>query len=123
MAKPQIKSDHLTNLDKAPPCIVRLHAIDRTGDKPRLLTNLELAKKSGLSRRMIQRLGAKNSWEGVKAEVIGKFLAGCDASLTNFAWYKEFIDEFAESDPPFSHVTDSRSRKTVYKAMSWPMPK
>ena len=117
MAKPKVKSEFVKNLDKVPPCICRWHAYERTEDGVRLLTNTELAKKSGLAKRMVQRLSAKATWEGVKVEVVGAFLKGCDADLFDLAWYLAFLDEFAGNE--FQFVQDTRQRRTVYKAMQW----
>ena len=117
MPKPKKQSDFLNSLNKVPPCIVRWHAIEMREGKAHLLNNNQLAKKSGLSKRMIQRVSAKSSWTGIRAEIVDKFLYGCNASLHDLAWYTKFLDEYA--DKGFPHVTDRRMRETVFKVMGW----
>jgi len=41
----------------------------------------ELCRRSGLPRRTVIRLGSKITWDGVKADVIGRFLKACNIDL------------------------------------------
>jgi hypothetical protein len=55
-------------------------------------------------------------------EVIDMFMTGCDASMFDLKWYDDFINKYADTCPPFSHVTDSRMRKTLFRVMKWGNP-
>jgi hypothetical protein len=107
----------LEQCDKVPPCIVRWNAYEWSQSGARLLSNPELARRCALAERMIQRLGSKKSWAGVKADVMSKFIKGCNADLFDLAWYASFLDKFADDN--FPHVTDKRVRKNVGKIMGW----
>lgn len=121
---PKATKTFLDQIDIVPPCVVRLNAYKWvSGDgkaKARLLSYPELAKQCGLSERMVLRLGAKKSWAGVKADVISKFLAGCNADLIDLSWFDQFITKFA--DAGFPQITDKRVLNNVSKLMGWRIP-
>lgn len=64
----------------------------------RLLTDVEIAKASGLSHKTVQRLSGRKSFRGVRIEVVDSFLAACGidplrsrakvAQLTRMTTYK-----------------------------------
>lgn len=108
--------------DMIPPCLVRAMAMtDRVPGSVRigfrLMTHDEVAVKSGLSCRMIQRLSATTSWKGIKIGAASKYVSGCGIDLVNRDWQADFVKRYADKD--FPHITDSRQKVQLFKLMGW----
>lgn len=119
-AKPKPQT-FLDFCDKLSPCLVRAMAMVAVGRKgrKRLLTHFEIAAKSGLPPRTVQRLASAKSWNNVKIGTASKFLEGCGVDIVKREGLENFITEFADQDMP--HM-DSKQKSYFYRQMGWVAP-
>ena len=70
-------------LKRYPPIACRLMA--RTGGRhPRVLTDDEIAKSSGLDRVMVEHLSWQTAWDTVPVALCKKFMCACNMDPTRF---------------------------------------
>lgn len=99
-------------LNKVPPFIVAAMAkVDR---KP--LSRGELAERSKLSLRMVERLCVKVSWEGVDVEVCGAFADAACVDLFKPFKVRRFLLAALHSDKPLKHLSPA-ARKTFNRCL------
>lgn len=108
------KIDHtfLTSLDNTPPFLVRHFAVT---DYRTLKSISRISRESGISRRQVQRIIAKNTWKNIKAGMISKFMAACG--------YNPFSDLSRDrialmADKNFPHLTKLQ-RSKLFEKMGW----
>lgn len=118
------KQTFLEVCDTIPPCLVRAMAMcerrDKTGE--RLMTNGEIAERGNLSQRMVQRFSASRSWG---FDAANRYLIGCGIPVGTIELVdREWLDEWLirSADENFPQITDSRSRKQLWKLMNWGKP-
>lgn len=70
-----------TPLDKFPPFLCR--AVARNSTRTKALTVEAIATASGLTKRTVQRLSNKTSWDGISVEVAFSFATACGIDLIN----------------------------------------
>jgi len=112
-------------LDKRPPALIRVMAVNAgKGKKPVLKSLKAIQADSGLSLRLIQRLVFLKSWQGVKVGVASKFISGCGVDIlhnhcpsggkvmTTYYFFRNYIAK------GLTHLTD-RQRKRFYEIMEW----
>jgi hypothetical protein len=81
----------------------RCRLVARDGKRPR--SSLEIALKSGLSLRKVERLSVRETWAGVPIETIMAFREGCGITMANENRHIQYlVRTFAESRRPLYHV-------------------
>lgn len=96
-----------TILDKTPPFLVAIMAgIPRRGG----LTHQALAKKSGLSLRMVERLAAKTSWVGVPVDVASCFMVACGVDFMQPSKALRYLAQTIEAQKPLKHLSTIQRR-------------
>jgi len=99
-------------LDEVPPFIVAAMAkVDR---KP--LSRNQLAERSRLSLRMVERLAVKTSWEGVNVDVCGAFADAACVDLFKPFKVRRFLLAAAVSEKPLNHLSPA-ARKTFNRCL------
>ena len=99
-------------IDEVPPFIVAAMAkVDR---KP--LSRSQLAERSGLSLRMVERLAVKTSWEGVNVDVCGAFAEAACVDLFKPFKVRRFLLAAAVSENPLKHLSPA-ARKTFNRCL------
>ncbi|HYE32128.1 MAG TPA: hypothetical protein VEH27_11915 [Methylomirabilota bacterium] len=98
----------IARLDKFPPVLCRLAA--RKNNGRRALTNEEIAKAAGLSKKCVDRLSVKATWSGVDVETASKFAAGCGVDLLHPRRQKDFLrrrkkSHFEDNPKYFARLT------------------
>lgn len=99
-------------LNKVPPFIVA--AMAKVNRKP--LSRSELAERSQLSLRMVERLCVKVSWEGVDVEVCGAFADAACVDLFKPFKVRRFLLAAAVSENPMKHLSPA-ARKTFNRCL------
>lgn len=99
-------------LDEVPPFIVAAMAkVDR---KP--LSRNQLAERSRLSLRMVERLCVKVSWAGVDVDVCGAFADAACVDLFKPFKVRRFLLAAAVSENPLKHLSPA-ARKTFNRCL------
>ena len=99
-------------LDEVPPFIVAAMAkVDR---EP--ISRVQLAERSRLSLRMVERLCVKVSWEGVDVEVCGAFGDAACVDLFKPFKVRRFLLAAAVSEKPLNHLSPA-ARKTFNRCL------
>jgi len=99
-------------LDEVPPFIVAAMAkVDR---KP--LSRMQLAERSRLSLRMVERLCARWDWDGVDTNVCGAFADAACVDLFKPFKVRRFLLAAAVSDKPLKHYSPA-ARKTFNRCL------
>jgi len=81
----------------------RCRLVARTGK--RAWTSAEIAGRSGLSVRKVERLSVRDTWMDVPIETVQAFWIGCGITMANRNRHLHYlIRTFAESRRPLYHV-------------------
>lgn len=120
-AKPKPPESLLDFCDKLPPCLVRAMAMTDRSDETRamryrLMTVEEIARRSGLPYRTVQRVASATSWKWIKLSTASKFIAGCGVDMVNREWLAGFLTKYADNN--FSYMT-RKQRNYFFGLMNW----
>jgi hypothetical protein len=87
----------------------RCRLIARVGK--RAMSSREIADRSGLTVRHIERLSVRETWRGVDIEVIEAFRTGCGITIANEnRMIRYLIRTFAVSRRPLYHIKDIKPK-------------
>ena len=97
-------------LTRFSPRVVRLLARTGNGRASRLLTTHEIAGRSGLSVRVVQRIARSHTWDAIRISEALAYMRGCsfnpDSTRRHAAYLRRSLDPRA-TDRPFA---SARSR-------------
>lgn len=129
---PKTDKTLLEFMDACPPALVRIAATEfrkrfKDGEcRKKLKPFPAIIADSGLSRRAVQRLATKKTWEGVKVGVASAFIKGCGFDLlhnhrpknsiskttTRYYFYRNYIEK------NLPHLSE-RQRERFLELMGW----
>jgi hypothetical protein len=101
--------------DRCPPILCRLLARTGRGEQSRPLTNLEIARRSGMTERSVLNLSRKTSWAGLTLDVIDAFTSACGVSLFHLSRQKRF---WRDGKKEYLFNGSPRQRKMLHDLMT-----
>jgi hypothetical protein len=85
----------------------------------RKLTHEALAKRSGLSLRMIERLAAKIVWKGVDSDVQSRYAEACQVDLLKPSIIRRYLKSTMKAKIPFPHLSKNSRAATLRRTTAY----
>jgi hypothetical protein len=83
------------------------------------MSHTEIAERSGLPPRTVQRIASAKSWDGIKLGTASKFLAGCGVDIVKRDWLAGFIEKYADAN--FDYMS-TKQKNYFFTLMGWKVP-
>lgn len=87
-------------LDQLPPCLVRLLARERR----HCLTNQEIARRSGLSLKLVRKISHLPSWTSLRVGVAEDFARACNYDLLRPRRSLQYLARVKRNSSGLSHL-------------------
>lgn len=117
MSRMRVKDTLLEQLDEMPPRLVRLLA--RRKDKHfQPLTNIDIAKASGLNPKKVSKIGKLDSWRTLTIDEIDRFRSGCGVTPKNMKWHRAYLKRTLSGKIPMAHLRHRKAKTKFIKSIT-----
>jgi len=103
-------------LDQMPPRLTRMLARDMTR-KQQPLTNLQIAKVSGLHPKRVAQISLMNSWGSLTVNEIDAFRSACGVTPKNIRWHRAFLKRTLLGKKPMAHLSNRKAKTKFLKLL------
>lgn len=117
MSRMRVKATLLEQLDEMPPKLIRLLArrLDRHYQP---LTNLDIAKASGLHPKRVAAIGKLESWATLTVSEVDKFRSGCGVTPLNLKWHRAYLKRTLVGKIPMAHLRNRKAKTKFIKSIT-----